>query len=353
MKKNILKKVLLPVGIFTSLYFIGFNSYAVGTGWCETKGGVKWFDFNMNYNLTDPSKNRPGLIIPNAYSWGSAGTYNGTCDCTDGSVPEVFYKLSVPPNLELVHSSGGLNYYAVNENLAAATEIFIFRDGMPNKYFSVPQEQVSNRQANGSLCSGKYNVFTSGASGRVSLYFTKAFVGEVTIPSTRIASLYASVVSGSFGTVPMSTISIGGTVTVPQSCRINDGAVIDVDFGNIISSSLATKGRGAAGYAKKVVEMAYICTNISEGVKLSFTFNGTPSPDDAESLATDNGDVGVRIEDMSGTAITPNSGKLSGSLDYDSQSGSTQFQAYPINTTGNQPSAGNFSSMATITTNME
>ncbi|WP_442801647.1 fimbrial protein [Serratia rubidaea] len=333
------------------LLFSG-NVKAAGTGWCRAVDGVQNYNYTFNYNLTNPEDNREGHVIRNAFEWGGGGTYRGTCDCTstDG-VGQTFFNFRVPSSLSFHHSDGGLNYYSISDNLAAATEIWV--SGNTNRFFPTPQANVSNNWIDYSLCNGNTSNFTTGSRGRLSLYFKRSFVGQVTIPNTVVAEVYASVANNSFNNDPMARVSLQGTVTVPQSCRINDGAVIDVDFGSILSSSLATQGSGPVGYTKRVVEMAYICTNVSEGVRLSFTFNGGASPDDVNSLATDNDDVGVRIEDMSGAAITPNSGELSGTFDFDSQSGSTRFQAYPINTTGNQPAAGNFSSTATITTNME
>jgi len=143
-----------------------------------------------------------------------------------------------------------------------------------------------------------------------------------------------------------------GDITVPQSCKINDGQIIDIDYGDVLRKHLSTKGSGASGKAV-VTQMAYVCTNMAQGVKISFKLSGQAAPDDNNSLATDNDDIGIRIEDSNGNVITPNEGSLDSQFNYATNSGTATFKSYPINTTGSSPEPGMFTSTATITTNIE
>lgn len=333
------------------LLIFGYHSSAWAlSGECLANGGTYVYTPSVVYTLTNPSQNTAGRIILNAASWDLGSNFNGTCDCTGvtGS-PEIYYKALIPGG-SFVFDDGANKYYQVTNKLAVASSLYVA--GRRNSYVSVPFDNESNLQP---LTCADHNAgeFKTGSSGRISIYFVKPFVGQEVIPPTTIMNIYGSLISNSYGSTPMSSVVLSGKITVPQSCIINDGQVINVDFGDIYNTALKTKGAGPDGYSPKVVQMAYICNNISEGVKLSFTFNGQSSSGDSSALATNNSDVGVRIEDTNGSVISPNSGQLPAQFDYTTQSGSTLFRTYPINTSGNTPAVGEFSSTATIVTNME
>lgn len=119
-----------------------------------------------------------------------------------------------------------------------------FVAGYRNAFIAAPFTNESNFKTDmdgddESCASTPYN---SGARGRIHLYFRRPFVGVTTIPSTRLVDTYVSVVSGVKSDVPVSTISMSGTVTVPQSCEISPQTVT-IDFGDILTSNIQTKGR--------------------------------------------------------------------------------------------------------------
>ncbi|MCW6016423.1 fimbrial protein [Serratia marcescens] len=337
--------------IMGALLMFGYHSSAWAVpGECLSTGGTHVYTPSVDYTLTDPSQNTAGRIISNATGWSLGSSFKGDCDCTGVTgKPPVYYRAIVPSG-SLFYDDGTNKYYQITDKLAVASAVWI--EGYRTAYVSVPFDSTSNLYPD--TCSDyKNSTFDTGKKGRISLYFIKPFVGREVIPATTIMNIYGSLISGSFGSTPMTSVILSGTITVPQSCKINDGQVINVDFGDIYNTALKTKGAGPNGYSPKVVQMAYICNNISEGVKLSFTFKGQASSGDSSALATNNNDVGVRIEDTNGTVVSPNSGKLPAQFDYSTQSGSTSFRTYPVNTSGNTPTAGEFSSTATIVANME
>lgn len=340
--------MLIKHGTLALLIFVGLicKVYAA-TGWCTPVNGTYQFNFSFNHVITNPAQNTPGLIIDPAYTWDLGGTYPVTCDCDDSHKTSRVFK-GIVPALTPYKTIGQRNYFNLNKYLAVAVDIFI---GGINEYLQAPFTDVANGYNAG--CNSIDPNSGAGSKGHIALYLKQPFVGQVVIPSTPVAQLFMSKAKGSYPPVPVSQVNMSGTVTVPQSCKINDGQVIDVDFGTLMNTDIKTKGSVPTGFTKKVTQLAYVCTNISQGVLLSFTFNGQASPDDPDSLATNNADVGVRLESMNGSTITPNRGNLPAQFDYSTQSGSTSFQSYPVNTTGNTPATGVFSSTATITTNME
>jgi|MedtruStandDraft_1076414.scaffolds.fasta_scaffold08504_2 type 1 fimbria pilin len=337
-------KKIMKLGLGAILLLLWHSGAWAGTGWCTANNGTHVFTAPFTYNLTDPSQNVAGRIISPAYTYSLGGNYYGTCDCSTTGV--TYFKTDVPLS-DVAYKDGTNTYYSVNEYLAVATDVYI--GGYLYQYKHSPFTDVSNNLSDGCPSSE----FSTGAQGHVHLYFKKAFVGESVIPSTTVMRIFASKTAGSYSATPLAIVNISGTITVPQSCKINDGQVINIEFGNILSNALKTKGAGPTGYAAKVEQLAYVCTNMAQGVKLSFTFKGQASPDDSNALATNNPDVGVRLEDMNGAVLTPNSGKLSAVLDHATQTGSTSFKSYPVNTTGKEPAAGEFKSTATIITNIE
>ncbi len=178
----------------------------------------------------------------------------------------------VPGNLTATRDFDGLHFYSINKYLEVATELYV--GGNLKEWVATPFPNVDNLFP--SACSGVTN-WISGANGYVSLYFTRPFVGQVVIPSTKILDLYGTKVSGSYGGMPMSSVYMSGLVTVPQSCEINAGQVINVKFGNIMSNDIKNPGEIANGFTPKVVDMTLACNNISNGVVVSLSFSGEPS----------------------------------------------------------------------------
>ena len=66
--------------------------------------------------------------------------------------------------------------------------------------------------------------FYSGGSGLVYLYVKKAFTGVMTIPATLVANIYATIDPRTVSNEIISDVIVQGTVTVPQSCEIDEGA---------------------------------------------------------------------------------------------------------------------------------
>jgi hypothetical protein len=55
-----------------------------------------------------------------------------------------------------------------------------------NKYIPTPIEDKSNQNNQGFACNPGGSIFDTGSLGYISLYFTRPFVGQVTIPPTVI-----------------------------------------------------------------------------------------------------------------------------------------------------------------------
>lgn len=314
-------------------------------GQCIPIGGTHPFSFAFSPVLTDPAQNITGLVIPNAAgnNWNLSNTYDVQCECSYRTASYVSAQSSLPGGgIKL----GELTYYALNEYLAVASEVYI--GGKLQKYIPTPFSNVSNLKSEmqpGESCARA--PYSSGARGRIHLYFRKPFVGQTIIPSTKLVETYVSVVNGVRSSTPVSVVTMSGIVTVPQSCEISPQTVV-VDFGDILSTDFQTKGRKPPGLIPHQKDLTLACRNISAGVRVSLSFRGEANGNMPTALKTSNSSIGVMIEDQLGNAILPHSGRLPVDFNYDGQSGSTRISVYPINTTGQVPEVGTFNATATI-----
>lgn len=320
------------------LFLFSASSFA-NTGWCTPEKGTMDYGFSFDKTYTDPLQNKIGTLYQRTAPWDLGTVYYASCDCTRDNV--TFFKTTVP-GLTATASRNGLNFYTLNKYLEVATEVWI--DGMATQYFATPFNSVSNINSN--TC-GR-SAFRTGSKGYVSLYIANPFVGQLVIPRTKILDLFGTKVRDSFGGIPMSSVYMSGTVTVPQSCDINAGQVINIDFGNLTAKDIKTKGENATGFIPRVVNMTVACNNISEGVKISLSINGDAASGDPTALATSNNDIGVRILDATGNAISPNDGHLPVAMNYAAQTGTSSMSLAPMNVTGNAPPSGEFTATATI-----
>lgn len=171
-----------------------------------------------------------------------------------------------------------------------------------------------------------------------------------------VAAIYGTVRPGQYSSEPMAKVFVQGSITVPQSCEINAGEVITVDFGTIFASNFTTRGHKPDGFVDKKTAIVYICKNISDGVALTMTFSGAPADGMPEALATNNPDVGVLIKNHSEQVIPVNTGEvpmpLDPSADISRRTGTVDILTTPVNLSGKTPQNGEFSGSASITVNI-
>ncbi|WP_142478657.1 fimbrial protein [Klebsiella oxytoca] len=341
-------------GLLTGLAALAISPQIMAeTGWCQNtgNGGAPFQDsFSFIETFTNPSQNQAGMAFPRLYHWTTGGTYQAKCDCGSDVTGTTYFRATVP-GLVATQTRSGLNYYQLNKYLEIASELFIA--GGVNQYLPTPIQDKSNLNNQGYACNPGGTLFNTGSVGYISLYFTWPFVGQVTIPPTVILNVYGSRKTGSYSSIPLTQISMSGSVTVPQSCEINTGQPINIDFGDIAANNFKTSGQMPTGFTPHVVNMTVACTNISSGVKIALSFQGTADTNDSTALATTNSDIAVRIENITGVKIPVISGMLPVNLNYATQQGDTTMKIYPINTTGNVPDGGGFTATATIQAEIE
>lgn len=342
MNNLIHKTAIKPVtrGLMALLIGMGlFSTQAQAK--CSADKGAQIITFDFNKNITDPSQNEQGTELLRTFQWNLPLSYQGTCI----DAGELYYKATVPGLSEGI-KIGNLNYYHFNQYLQVATEIWI--SGNRNAMVPTPFIDTSNYRE---YPRGAGVAFGTGGRGTVSLYFTRAFVGEVSLPRTLVAELFATTAAAGatkqYGPA-IARVYMEGKVIVPQSCSINAGQVINVDFGRIAGRSFSQKGSSPTEYTPRNVNINLACKNISEGVQVSLSFSGQAAEGDATALASSNKDIGIRVLNASGQTVVPNQSELPVLMNYASQSGSTSMTVAPINLTGSVPDPGPFNAVATV-----
>ncbi|HCM7229833.1 TPA: fimbrial protein [Klebsiella aerogenes] len=320
------------------------------TGQCTPDGGtyVYTYDFG-NKQITDPSQDAAGTYFKDAYTWDLGSQYGIKCDCdpNDLSKAPMYFKSVIPlvPG-DIIDSQ---QFYLVNDYIEVGATVWVA--GGVNQYVALPWENEDDECTNCYKdCAGAYSwAFTNagtGSKGQLSLYIRKPFINTVTI-NAKIADIYASGVSGSFGGTPVSSVVISGTVTVPQNCTVSP-QTIPVPFGTMNSGDFTAKGQKPDSGRTRTISIPIKCTSATAEANLKLTLQATPSPSYPDAISTTNKDVGVMVTSENGARVlAPDSSTGYIPFTPDSSGDATVIlKTYPVSTTGNRPAAGVFTALA-------
>lgn len=335
------------VACFALLFSYSSNVHAVDSSWlpgeCRPLNGTKSYTFNFLKTVNDISENETSKEYPNAFQWSDNSQYNIQCNCMGSTTPpNPYVYFQTVSNLTPHKTIDNRTFYKISDNLAVASRSYISGRGDIN----VPFSDYSNTGAPPDICSDQSA--KSGSDGNLDLLITSPFIGQMPIPNTNIFNLYASVVPGSYGIVPIAQVNITGLVTVQQSCEINAGQSIQVDFGDMFNGNFKGPRLKPEGVPSKKLQLSYKCYLVSKGMDVKMRFTGQNDSNYPTALATTNPDIGIIIEDGNGSLIQPNTGTIPMTVDYDTQTGSVDITTYPVSTTGNIPVVGQFTSRATV-----
>lgn len=295
---------------------------------------------------------------------GGQQSYQISCNCTDSDAKSnngLMIMYSLKTSLPVGHRS---TYYKLNDHIDVLTEIKI-----PNvaNLATVPTSQAISDgtrhrdSSNTGICKQQVtqDTLTTGSQGKLTFYITTPFVGQMDIPRTEIARIYASAspspdTSPPLGT-PVAIVYLTGTLTVPQSCEINQGEIISVYFGSIQASNFTTLNAAPDNYRPVTFDIKYDCTKnglptIPSKNKLLMVLEGNDVQNQYQLVArrrpSDNkADIGIIVEDSGGTFIPFTQGILPMSQN---GQGKLTLITYPINLVGGELETGEFNAMATL-----
>ncbi|MGX9867191.1 fimbrial protein [Enterobacter mori] len=135
-------------------------------------------------------------------------------------------------------------------------------------------------------------------------------------------------------------------LTVPQTCKLNAGDVIDVNFGNISSGAFKTAGTIAQGIQPQSRDISIKCDNIAGNAQLTMRMQADKTSGNIV-VSDENNDVGFRVTNNNGIPLIPNN--LSSVIPFTLDSNARQnvtIQVYPVSVTGKKPTEGPVTSRA-------
>lgn len=289
-----------------------------------------------NVSITDPEQNKPGQELDNFATWSRGTAAKISCDAP---LSRRFF--TGKSELPISSVDGGKTWYYVNEYLDTA----ISTNGHYIPFADVGAGTAGDHGGNMALYFG--------TSGYLDIRFKKAFIGNTVFSALHIADIYMSKKRGVQSPIPLLSVFLSGSVTVPQNCTINAGAVIRVDLGSMYNTDFGAAGQKPANVTPKSFQVPISCNYGASIANLTLRVEGTPSPEISSALQTDNKDVGVIVADSSGRPLTP--GDFSSNIplsleavDSDTYTSNVMLQVWPISTTGLSPAEGTFTALATL-----
>ncbi|WP_245209472.1 fimbrial protein [Serratia fonticola] len=146
--------------------------------------------------------------------------------------------------------------------------------------------------------------------------------------------------------VILQRIYVDVNISASQSCELNAGDVINIDFGNLSSGAFNTAGVIAQGVQPKSKTVSVKCDNIAGNAQLTMRLQADKTNGNIV-VSDENNDVGFRVTNNNGTPLVPNN--LSSVIPFVLDSNARQnvtIQAYPVSVTGNKPTEGPVTSRA-------
>ena len=329
MKKTYLNSCL-PLALALTAPAVWANGYVT------PDGGAKQFYIDLNEsNIT----NKVGFTKEFPYSLG--GTYTGKVYCdTPIPVSPHFYK----SDSALPASEYGNGYLKLNDFLDLKAEVWIA--GNKNAYITVPFYNESNL-LNQHSCKPPYlqvNNYGSGSKGKITFRVRKKIINGVQINDRQIIEMYGRLGStdAGFGPNPMAQVFIQSAVLyVPDKCVVNEGQLINVEFGEIGGSNL-----NGASYPQSI-PVRFQCEggSFEDGtLNIKLAVSGTPAPFSNNAFKTDKTDLGIEIK-HNGQLVIPNEFYPVPNI---GNGGSWNLVAAPLANGGKEIAEGEFNASATI-----
>ena len=323
-------------------------------GSCSGYPAAQEYTFSFNRTFTNPNENAPDTIMPDAFTWQSNQEYPALCTCV-GSFRQTYFtaRTDLEAGKVAVVNSQLMQFFKVNRNIQIAAEVWIGagkRAFVPIPFFSVSNE----RPGWDTITCPFQGTFNSGSEGKIHLMIVKPFVGTNVIPSTKLLSVFATTgPNEATSSLPMATVFMSGSVTVPQSCELPTGQDTTIDFGPVASGALAGPGETPMKTVKRTFQIR--CKNISDTVKVQLSLEARPHVDDSSLLATEGRqDLGIRIRNLDRVISpvppfgTPTNGNfIPLAMDYVDQSAQFDLEAWPV-VTSRPVKTGPFQATATL-----
>ncbi|WP_434747275.1 fimbrial protein [Pantoea sp. Lu_F5_004] len=321
--------------IMAMIISIIFSQNATASmGPCVPVGGVKVYQIdNIQTAITDVDKNTPGTILDKIFSFDLGGTYKNTGCEYDGPA-----YITATSDLPVVGDNvKGGQWFELNDYLAIGVSEYIAGEG--GHFIPVPFVSRSN----GVSPTSDNTIWKSGSKGNISLMIRKRFVGfssfNKVVMYTQISTDPNTGNSGPY----VSELIVSGQVDVPQSCELDAGKMVEMNFGNIGANLFVQAGAGnkPAGVNPQMHILRIKCKNMDANALLTLRLEANKVSGGA--IVSDNADIGFIVADKDRKPLIPNdlTSNIPFQLDERSEA-SESITAWPVSITGSKPTEGVF-----------
>lgn len=181
---------------------------------------------------------------------------------------------------------------------------------------------------------------------------TQTFESRIRIDKRLVSGTYSkNILIGAYkmcqesGCILLKSVYLSLNIVVKESCEINAGQMIDVNFNTIPVNAFRYAGEKAVGVSPILRTLKVSCSNIDPNTNLSLRVQAGQYSGNA--IVSNNPDVGFVISDLNDRELTPND--TSSILPFNignNNNADVPIKVYPVSVTGNKPKEGVVTSTA-------
>ena len=316
--------------IFTLLLGFSIQASAVVCWNAKGNGVVDEVFYDLSESFTS-SNNTAGSVVQLVRSF--TNQVHAICPRHDGDNRT---RRSYVTDLPVVETVGSFKYLQINDYLLGAMRI---TDSDIGTFYPPANYVLMGKDSNVTM-ERPFPVFDSNFTFRIKV--VRPFVDFVPIPRKTLFTVYVTTNSGEPLNTPVYVIAYSGSITVPQSCEIGTGNFLEINFGKIPSRAFVEGGRGnkPVGVLEQRKDLRIKCSNIDSYATLTLRLEAERVSN--EIMQTDNPDIGVKISDLNGRVLLPNSIGSTIPFTYINPDVNVAIRTWPVSITGKAPEAGPF-----------
>ncbi|WP_157968016.1 fimbrial protein [Edaphovirga cremea] len=275
------------------------------------------------------------------------------------------YTLNISPSLiktafTVSNNTNTGSYYKLNENIAVAASVLLLDPNYGQQYVFIPYTAFKSVSYDGT-CTKEYlpecvikDSYPAGSQGRLYFKTLKPFLGTTTIARTKIGDVIFKDTRRSTPEQKISEIFVSGTITIPQTCTLNNGIALNIALPKTSLDQFSGVGIKPARYSAQEVTVPFTCHGILPEDALKMTLEALPVVDGKWIGTTlENLVLATSVDSEGKTLISAQNGELPITMNADKTKGSADFYVYPTLSSSTLPEVGDYQGVAVLRVEFE